>query len=77
MRPPNPTSIKAAAAEGPRALLYDPQFGPRQDAFRQHLIDSGVTTGIVTSSAELETAVLQALTGCRGQTGRSLAAATT
>jgi hypothetical protein len=46
---------------GPRAVLHDAEFGVRQEAFRRRLSDSGVTTTTVTSPAELERAVYQAL----------------
>src|SRR3982751_5446508 len=48
--------------EGPAALFADLEYGARQQAFRDRLADSGVTTATATSPAELETAVLQALT---------------
>jgi tetratricopeptide (TPR) repeat protein len=48
--------------EGPAAMFGDLEHGRRQQAFRDRLADSGVTTATVTSPAELETAVLQALT---------------
>ena len=48
--------------EGPVAMTRDYEYGSRQEAFRRRLADSGVTTVTVSSPAELETAVLQALT---------------
>src|SRR3954451_3442374 len=47
--------------EGPAAMFVDLEYGARQQAFRGRLLGSGVTTATVTSPAELETAVLQAL----------------
>src|SRR4051794_11038854 len=48
--------------EGPATMFADLEYGARQHAFRVRLAGSGVTTATVTSPAELETAVLQALT---------------
>src|SRR3954469_4684982 len=48
--------------EGPAALFADLKHGARQHAFRSRLAEGGVTTATVTSPAELETAVLHALT---------------
>jgi hypothetical protein len=48
--------------EGPAAMTRDYAFGGRQEAFRRRLADSGVTTQTVRTPAELELAVLQALT---------------
>ncbi len=48
--------------EGPRSLLHDAGFGPRQDTFRARLRKSGVVAVTVTSPGELETALLHALT---------------
>jgi tetratricopeptide (TPR) repeat protein len=48
--------------EGPAAMFADLEYGARQQAFRDRLAESGVTTATVTSPAELETALLHALT---------------
>jgi hypothetical protein len=48
--------------EGPGAMFADLEYGARQQAFRVRLAESGVTTATVTSTGELETALLQALT---------------
>ncbi|MEV4637436.1 FxSxx-COOH system tetratricopeptide repeat protein, partial [Actinoplanes sp. NPDC049548] len=50
-------------AEGPAGLFRDVRFGDRQEAFRQRLRDSGLTTVSVSSPDGLAAAVLQALTG--------------
>ena len=47
--------------QGPAAMFADLQHGARQQVFRVRLLGSGVTTATVTSPAELEAAVLQAL----------------
>jgi tetratricopeptide (TPR) repeat protein len=48
--------------EGPAAIFGDLEYGARQQAFRDRLAESGVTTVTVSSPGELETAVLHALT---------------
>lgn len=48
--------------DGRAAMFRDPQFGPRQEAFRARLTDGGVTPAMVRNPGGLETAVLQALT---------------
>ncbi|MCR6481790.1 FxSxx-COOH system tetratricopeptide repeat protein [Amycolatopsis sp. OK19-0408] len=47
---------------GPAALFRDLRHGPRQEAFRQRLLESGLTVTTVCSPDQLETALLQALT---------------
>jgi 3-oxoacyl-ACP reductase-like protein len=47
---------------GPAAMFGDLEHGARQHAFRGRLAENGVTTATITSSAELETALLHALT---------------
>ncbi|WP_237047865.1 FxSxx-COOH system tetratricopeptide repeat protein [Lentzea guizhouensis] len=50
-------------AEGPGPLFRDPEYGDRQEAFRRRLLlDSGLTVKIVKTPAELDTAVVHALT---------------
>lgn len=48
--------------DGPAGLFRDPQFGARQEGFRQRLQDSGVTAAVVSSPGDLEASVLHALT---------------
>jgi hypothetical protein len=48
--------------EGPVALTRDLRFGDRQEAFRQRLCESGLTTVSVSSPDDLKAAVLHALT---------------
>ena len=60
--------------EGPAGMTRDHEYGARQEAFRRRLADSGVTTASVSSPAELETAVLHALTELRRPAPGSVAA---
>jgi tetratricopeptide (TPR) repeat protein len=53
--------VLSTGAEGPAEMFLDPDFGARQHAFRRRLTDSGVTTAMVTSPAELEVELLHAL----------------
>jgi hypothetical protein len=46
---------------GTRELLTDPKYDDWQAAFRARLVESGLTTATVTTPAELETALVQAL----------------
>src|SRR6185436_2798782 len=48
--------------QGPPGLFLDPQHGARQAAFRAQLRAANRVSATVSSPAELETAVLQALT---------------
>ena len=60
-------------AEGPAAMFRDPEFGSQQEQFRARLVDSGVTATTVTSVADLERAVYQALTELpHGPSGRAV-----
>jgi tetratricopeptide (TPR) repeat protein len=54
--------LLAEDTSGSADLFVDLEFGKRQAGFRARLKDSGVTTAVVSSAAELETAVYQALT---------------
>jgi Domain of unknown function (DUF4062) len=47
--------------EGPARMFDDVHYGARQQAFRTRLCDAGVTTTSISSPAELEIALLQAL----------------
>ncbi|WP_370968217.1 FxSxx-COOH system tetratricopeptide repeat protein [Amycolatopsis sp. cg9] len=47
--------------DGPASLFRDLRYGPRQEAFRQRLHDSGLTVTKVSSPGELETKLLLAL----------------
>jgi hypothetical protein len=49
-------------AQGPAGLFRDVRYGDRQEAFRQRVGGAGLTTASVSSPAELETALLHALT---------------
>jgi hypothetical protein len=49
-------------ASGPAGLFRDPQYGARQEGFRQRLRDSGITTSDVHSPDHTETLVYDALT---------------
>jgi hypothetical protein len=53
--------VLGEGTEGPVALTRDVQYGARQDEFRARLAASGMTTSTVTSPAELETKLYQAL----------------
>ena len=50
----------------PGLFLSDPSFGERQRAFRQQVQDAGITVQLVSSPAELEVGLYQALTELRG-----------
>ena len=60
-------------AQGPSALLLDLEHGPRQQAFRARLRESGIVVATVSGAGELQAAVLHALTDQRSmQVGRQL-----
>ncbi len=48
-------------AEGPGTLFLDPQYGARQAAFRQRVLDSGLSANEVRTPDGLEAALFQAL----------------
>ncbi|WP_370968223.1 FxSxx-COOH system tetratricopeptide repeat protein [Amycolatopsis sp. cg9] len=54
--------ILAEDTEGPPALIRDLQYGPRQEAFRQRLHDSGLAITKVSSPGQLEAKLQLALT---------------
>jgi hypothetical protein len=62
--------IDGHKAKRPAALFVDSEYGDRQTAFRQRLLDSGLTVQLVASPAELSTALVQALSQLRAQTAR-------
>src|SRR6185369_220469 len=49
-------------AEGPAGLFRDPQFGARQEGFRERLLAADRVAAAVASADALETALLHALT---------------
>jgi hypothetical protein len=51
----------------PRKFLSDPQFGERQEAFREWMTDAGTTIQKVDSPGRLETLLFQALVELRGR----------
>ena len=53
--------LLADDTHGTRELLVDPTYGGRQESFRDRLSRSGITRAMVSTPAELETALLHAL----------------
>jgi Domain of unknown function (DUF4062)/Tetratricopeptide repeat len=54
----------------PGVFLSDPVFGERQRAFRDRVLDAGITVQLVSSVAELEVGLFQALTELQTAQGR-------
>jgi hypothetical protein len=54
--------LLAEDAEGPAGLFRDPQFGARQEGFRERLLAADRVAATVTTPDRLETALLHALT---------------
>ena len=60
-------------AEGPAALFRDPLNGVRQEAFRAHLQDSGLTAATVSTPGGLETMLFRALSDLSSMWGDTTA----
>lgn len=59
----------------PRSVGQDPTYGKRQEAFREEVLDSGVTVQFVSDPQELTTGVVQALKELEERTRARVAAA--